>query len=99
MSRTVLFGVGALAALLGVVGWRVVRPSPAETLVEARAQPPEAAPLCPWREPQADLQQLFPTATRYEIETRILSGLRLELAQRLGRAPTGDENALHLYRI
>jgi hypothetical protein len=70
-----------------------------ETLVEAHARPPEAAPLCPWRAPQADLQQLFPTATRYETETRILSGQRLELARRLGRTPTGDENALHLYPV
>jgi len=99
MTRAVLFAVGALAAVLGVVGWRLAQSSTPETLVETQVRPPEAAPLCPWREPQADLQRLFPTATRHETETRILSGHRLELTQRLGRAPTGDENALHLYRI
>ena len=99
MARTVLFGVGALAAVLAVVGWRLAQAATQETLVETRARPPEAAPFCPWREPQADLQRLFPTATRHETETRILSGRRLELTRRLGRAPTGDENALHLYRI
>jgi hypothetical protein len=99
MARTVLFGVGALAAVLAVVGWRLAQASTQETLVETRVRPPEAAPFCPWREPQADLQRLFPTATRHEPETRILSGHRLELTRRLGRAPTGDENALHLYRI
>ena len=98
MARTALLGAGALAAVLAVVGWRLAQSAP-ETLVETRARPPEAAPLCPWREPQADLQRLFPAATRHETETRILSGHRLELTQRLGRAPTGDENALHLYRI
>jgi hypothetical protein len=55
--------------------------------------------LCPWREPEKDLKELFPSATRYEVETRILSGLRTELAKRLGRPPTGDENALRLYRV
>jgi len=99
MARRVLFGIGGLVALSAVVGWRLEQSSPTETLVEAQASLPEAAPLCPWREPQADLRQVFPAATRYEIETRILSGQRLELAQRLGRTPTGDENALHLYRI
>jgi hypothetical protein len=41
----------------------------------------------------------FPEATAYQTETRILSGLRSELAARLGRAPTGDENALRVYRV
>jgi hypothetical protein len=56
-------------------------------------------PLCPWREPEADMQALFPGATRYDAETRILSGQRLELQTKLGRTPSGDENALHLFRI
>jgi hypothetical protein len=55
--------------------------------------------MCPWREPEKDLRQFFPEATRYETTTRILSGQRLELAQKLGRTPTGDENALHIYPI
>lgn len=42
---------------------------------------------------------LFPTATGYKVETRILSGLRLELGERLGRAPAPDENAFHYYSI
>jgi hypothetical protein len=42
---------------------------------------------------------LFPTATGYKVETRILSGLRLELGERLGRAPAPDENAFHFYTI
>lgn len=55
--------------------------------------------MCPWREPENDLKKFFPNATGYKVETRILSGLRLELAARLGRAPTGDENALHVYTV
>jgi hypothetical protein len=99
MARTVLFGIGALVALSAVVGWRLAQSPTTETVVESQVRPPEAAPLCPWREPQRDLEQLFPTATRYETETHILSGQRLELAQRLGRPPSGDENALHLYSV
>src|SRR6266850_5215783 len=59
----------------------------------------ELAPLCPWREPQRDLQALFPGATNYTRETRILSGLRPQLQQRLGRVPTAEENALLIHRI
>ncbi|HTL54893.1 MAG TPA: hypothetical protein VL361_04405 [Candidatus Limnocylindrales bacterium] len=59
----------------------------------------QSAPLCPWREPAEDLKSIFPSATRYEAETHILSGRRTELASLLGRLPTGDENALHVYRI
>lgn len=55
--------------------------------------------MCPWREPEADLKLFFPSATGYTTETRILSGLRVELAARLGRPPTGDENALRFYSV
>ena len=99
MSRLVIFGAG-VTVLLAVVGWRITELSnTSERPFEGKNKPPEAAPLCPWRETDADLKRFFPSATRYELETRILSGLRVELAERLGRVPTGDENALHVYRI
>jgi len=65
----------------------------------ARAAQIELAPLCPWREPQRDLQELFPGATNYVTETRILSGLRPQLQQRLGRVPGAEENALLIHRV
>jgi hypothetical protein len=99
MARTAVFSLGAIAAVSAIVGWRMSQSATPETLVGAPAKPPEAAPLCPWREPEADLHQFFPTATHYVVETRILSGLRLELARRLGRTPTGNENALRLNRV
>ena len=58
-----------------------------------------AAPLCPWRNPEADLAAVFPQADHWEPETRILSGLRIELAKRLGRPVQPDESALRLYRV
>ena len=45
------------------------------------------------------MKMFFPGATGYTTETRILSGQRLELAARLGRTPTGDENALRVYSV
>jgi len=98
MSRPVIFGAGALALLFVVLAWRIRDSSSAEHPFEPNTKLPQAAPLCPWREPASDLKLFFPNATRYEPETRILSGQRLELGARLGRIPTGDENALHLYR-
>jgi hypothetical protein len=98
MARRILFFAGAFALLL-MMAWLLSKGSFPETLVESRVSPPDPMPLCPWREPEADMQALFPGATRYEAETRILSGLRLELQTKLGRLPSGDENALHLFRI
>lgn len=70
-----------------------------EVVFEPANKPPQLAPMCPWRDPEADLPKLFPGASRFDVESRILSGLRPELAQRLGRMPTADENALQVYRI
>jgi hypothetical protein len=55
--------------------------------------------LCPWRDPEQDRSRYFPTATAVREETLILSGKRLEVAKRLGRAATGEENAFKVYRI
>jgi hypothetical protein len=99
MSRAFIFGTGALVLAAAIVGWRITESFSPEILLEYKARPPQAASMCPWRDPPSDLKQFFPSATRYEVDTRILSGLRVELAQRLGRTPTGEENALHVYRI
>ena len=98
MPRRIVIFVGALGLLL-VLAWQFPRSSGPEPLVKSPASPPEAMPLCPWREPDADMHALFPGGTHYEAETRILSGLRVELEERLGRRPRAEENALHLYRI
>lgn len=55
--------------------------------------------LCPWRDPEQDRSRFFPTSTSVREETLILSGKRPEVAKRLGRAATGEENALKVYRI
>lgn len=89
-----------MVLLLIVAGWRIHEASrPVELPFETANRPPAPAPMCPWREPDADLKMFFPDATGYTAETRILSGLRVELAARLGRPPTGDENALRVYSI
>jgi len=59
----------------------------------------ELAPICPWREPQRDLAVFFPSATDYKRETRILSGKRPQMQQRLRRVPTAEENAILIHRI
>ena len=100
MSRTFVFGGGAIALLLAVAAWRINESARSpEIPFETANRPPSLAPLCPWREPEHDLKLFFLDATRYELETRILSGHRSELAERLGRIPTGDENALHIYPV
>jgi hypothetical protein len=99
MSRPRLIGASSVLLALGIVAafWR--KSTPTETVFDPKVRPPEGGPLCPWREPASDLKLFFLNATRCEAETRILSGLRVELAQRLGRRPTGDENVLHVWRV
>lgn len=98
--RAVLYGVAGLGLLTAVFFWRTRGiSSTSEVPFEAQSKPPEAAALCPWRSPEADLLLFFPEATRHETETRILSGRRLELQKALGRAPAPDEIALHLHRV
>jgi hypothetical protein len=89
----------ALLLVSGVACWLLKANRPGTALFEPEVGTIQSAPLCPWREPAEDLKSFFPTATRYEAETHILSGMRLQLASLLGRLPTGDENALHIYRI
>ena len=66
-----------------------------ESKISARG---ENTPLCPWREPQQDLKALFPEASAYATETRILSGFTAPLQKRLGRSMTVDENPLRIHR-
>jgi hypothetical protein len=95
MLIPVMAGLLAIAALLS----RKALLSTRESVFEPANKPPPLAPMCPWRNPETDLPRLFPEASRFEVQTRVLSGLRAELAKRLGRLPTGDENALRVYCV
>jgi len=99
-GRLALYGALGLAALgAGGAAVRGLMPAESPVPVAPAVSRIEAAPLCPWREPEADLRALFPGATGYVTETRVVSGQRLELARALGRPPAAEENALHLYRV
>src|SRR5215831_18917005 len=87
-SRLLLLG---LLSLVPVVWWRLHQSGSPATVFEPSIQPLTSEPLCPWRQPNEDLKSLFPQATGYEVETRILSGFRTQLGRQLGRTPTGDE--------
>ncbi len=93
--------MGALLVISGTVGlWQF---GGSDRYAETAYEPPsglsDPAPLCPWREPDADVGRFFIGANRKETVTLILSSRRLELARDLGRQPSGDENALRLYRV
>jgi len=60
---------------------------------------PDASPVCPWREPQRDLAALFPPATNYFTETRIVSRLTVEVEKRLGRHLNTDEKPPRVHRV
>jgi len=86
-------GIGAAAITLRYLSDDGPLPQPIKSV------PIEAAPLCPWRDPENDLRILFAKATGHSVETRVLSGVRPEMARRLGRPPAPEENALRVYRI
>ena len=93
-----LVSIGTLL-LAAVAWWRLSQTRSVTSVFEPRIESLQSEPLCPWREPQEDLKFLFPQATGFQVQTFILSGLRTELSSQLGRPPTGDENALHVYRV
>lgn len=100
MSRSGRSLVAWLALLaLAVAGWVWWRGKPPEAPFEPALDLREPDLLCPWREPDADLRAFFPGADRTETLTRILSGQRIELAARLGRAPTPDENIIRIHQV
>jgi hypothetical protein len=99
MPRALLWGACVAAVILAVV-WQVqTRMREPAVLFDPPVRPIESAPLCPWREPEMDLPTFFPEGASYITETRVLSGLRVELTKSLGRAPEPEENALTLHRI
>jgi hypothetical protein len=90
--------IASTAAL--VAAWRPAGSGPSLPTPTAAARAAvESAPLCPWREPQQDLQQFFPGATGIHEETRILSHLRVALLHDLGRPLTAEEMLLRPFRI
>jgi hypothetical protein len=98
VRRVIFVTTLALAGAAGLCYWNVTSSVP-ELPVHSSAKVIEPAPLCPWRNPEADLQRFFPGASDWRTETRILSGRRLELQQLLGRWPAADENSLRIYRV
>ena len=96
-------GAPFLATLIVVAAavwiWRSI---PAHSVVQAhveRAAAGENVPICPWREPERDLVALFPGATGYSTETRILSAFMTPIQKRIGRPMTIDENPLRIHRV
>lgn len=59
----------------------------------------EPSPVCPWRNPARDLAELFPPATNYLLEARIVSGLTAPIQKKLGRLMHPDENPLRIHRV
>ncbi len=101
MRRGLIFGALGLAAALGVAAVFVERSQRGpdiETIGLTR--PSEEAPaLCPWRNPQADMQAFFPGADRYQTRIMVLSGMRVPLKQRLGPETPLDSNVLYAYPV
>jgi hypothetical protein len=94
-TKALVIGGILLIAVVGVGGY-LLRPTSPELPVVHNTSTVELAPMCPWREPEADLRAFFPGATGHRQDPRILSAQRLEIQHRLGRPPTPEENALYL---
>ncbi len=99
-TRNVALWIAVVLVLLGGLWYGLTFGQSTERLEQARVvERVETAPMCPWREPEADLRRFFPGATGYRTQVRILSALRVELSRRLGRPPSAEENAVYLYEV
>jgi hypothetical protein len=98
IKKYLLSSTGVLF-LAAVLFWWRSQGTSQTILFEPPVRVAQSEPLCPWRQPEEDMNRFFSGSTSYQTETRILSGLRAPLAAQLGREPTGDENALRLYRV
>ncbi len=101
-GRWTLLGVVAVG-VAAAVGWSLGFPGRGHR-VDLAAEPAagtriESAPLCPWRNSAPDLAEFFPGSVESRPELLILSGLRPELARRLGHTPSAEDNAVHVQRI
>lgn len=76
-----------------------LEPAKPVTAITGVNSAPDVSPVCPWRDPQHDLPLLFPPATNYVLETRILSDLTTPIRTRLGRQMRPDENPLRIFRV
>jgi hypothetical protein len=95
-----LLAVASGILLLGFIAWKNCPADPIEEKVfEVKSAPLQAAPMCPWREPERDMQTFFPHATRWLLDTRFLSGKRIELANELKRPLLPEENSLYIYKV
>jgi hypothetical protein len=100
VSRSAFWALAVGLIVTGASFWLWQQKSAStETVFQPKLRGIEPPSLCPWREPDSDLRQFFPDATGWQAETRILSGQRLQLAERLGRPPDLDENSLRVYRV
>src|SRR6187200_2121015 len=99
--RFAVWMAAALLMLSAILGWRFKWSSldPLEIVFEPPSRLVEPGSMCPWREPDEDVRLFFPGATGYQTETRVLSGRRMELKERLGRALEADENSLYVHRV
>ena len=87
-----------LAFAIGVMLFVNLRPRITPPMQEKAAAALEAAPLCPWREPQRDLSLMFSAATNFTVESRIITAMLVPAQKRLGRLLNPDENPLRIYR-
>lgn len=97
MSKT---AVGLLLCLIVLAGgFLLFRNAPEPAPFEPNIQWKEPAPVCPWRDPSADIQQWFPGANNYKEETCLLSHFRAELEKAFGQPPEPSDLAPTLFRI
>lgn len=98
-GRSIAVIVGLVALGAGAALWLARAGAGADVPVAPTVRAIEVPPVCPWRDPRADLARFFPGATAYHQERRILSGRVLTLTQRLGRPVQPGETVLDLYQV
>jgi hypothetical protein len=101
MHRVARVCVGAvvIAIIVGAGVWVFGPQAPELQFVELKVPAHEEQAMCPWREPDADLNRYFPTATSHVTEVVILSPLRKPILDRIGKGVKLNYNAIYYYPI
>jgi hypothetical protein len=98
MRRTGLIFAALLAIALALLWGRWNRDPEPEIKGRDMARV-EPSPICPWRNPERDLQMLFPPATHFVLETCVVSWFTAQIQKRLGRLMQPDENPLRIHHV
>ncbi len=95
--KKLLIGAGGIAIIFSI--FLRFRPSNDPIPFGSTNVNPTGPAMVPWRSPEADIATFFPGASKYALETVVLSRYRPEILRKLGPKYHMDSTAVYAYSI